>query len=287
MLLAIVGVVAAIYFSAPERHSDRPVSKLATGPPTALAIRGAALPLVYAGSPRGILVSNDRGSTWQVDQPAGSILAIATSGAEPSTLYVAGDSFWRDDGSGLAIVASNVPGGSLRALAIDPGDARRVFAIGPSRTFLASEDGGQQWGLLGSETPADATSLTMGNSQSRFYVGTTDHGVFASSDGQTWVNASGFVNGALPTRAVASVVFDPASGDRYVGPTGDTASGALFAGTDRGIFKSIDGGVSWNAMPFHQPTVALAVGPPGVHLMIAADPDGNVYRSTDGGGTWN
>jgi hypothetical protein len=287
VLLAIVGVVALIYFSAPERHAERPVSKLPTGPPTALAIRGAASPRVYAGSSRGALVSSDRGATWQVDQPAGSILAIAASGADPTSLYIAGDSFWRDDGSGLAIVASKLPGQSVRVLAVDPGDARRVFAIGPGQSFLASVDGGQNWGVLGTETPADATSLTLGNSQARFYVGTSDHGVFASSDGQTWVNASGFVNGALPTHTVAAVVFDPASGDRYVGPTGDTASGALYAGTDQGVFKSIDGGISWNAMPFHQPTVALAVGPAGVRLMLAADPAGNVYRSTDGGATWN
>jgi hypothetical protein len=287
VLLAVLGVVAAIYFSAPERRADRPVSKLPSGPPSALAVRGATTPVIYAGNGQSMLISRDRGVTWQVAPPAGAILSLATSGSESSTLYAAGDSFWRDDGSGLAVVASNLPGGIARILAVEPGNARQVFAIGPNRTFLGSTDGGQHWALLGSETPANATSLTIGGSLAHFYVGTSADGVFASSDGKSWINASGFVNGALPTHVVAALVFDPASGDRFVGPTGATATGALYAGTDQGIFKSIDGGISWSAMPFHHPTVALAVGPPGVKLMIAADSAGNIYRSTDGGATWN
>jgi len=212
---------------------------------------------------------------------------VAASGVEPSTRYVASDSFWRDDGNGLAIVASNFPPGGIRAIAVDPTNRSQVFAIGPNRAQLASVDGGQHWALLGQETPADASSLTIGNGPARFFVGTSEHGVYASGDGLAWSNASGFVNGALPTRVVAALVYDPASGDSYVGPTGETARGALYAGTDIGLYKSIDSGVSWSSMPFHQSIVALAVGPPGLRLMIAADPEGNIYRSTDGGSTWN
>lgn len=287
VLLAIIGVVALIYFSAPERRRDQPVSRLSSGPPSALAIRGAASPLVYAGTATGLQSSDDRGSTWHDGGLPGPIHAVATSDTNPAVAYLAGDSLWRDEGNGPAVVTTDLAPRGIRALAVDPADIHRVFAIGPGRMFLTSADGGQHWALLGEETPADATSLAVGNSRTRFYVGTSGHGVFASGDGRAWVNASGFVNGALPTRAVAAVAFDPASGDSYVGPNGDAASGALYSGTDMGVFKSIDGGLSWSALPLHQPTVALAVGPPGLRLMIAADSVGNVYRSTDGGGTWN
>jgi photosystem II stability/assembly factor-like uncharacterized protein len=287
VLVGVVGIVALIYFSAPERSRILPISRLAVGMPTSLAIQGAASPRIYAGTAEGLFVSIDRGSTWQADRPAGSIHAVAAAGVDPSARYVASDSFWRSDGTGLAIVASDLPAPGFRALAIDPTTRSKVFAIGPNQALLASDNGGEHWVRLGEETPVDATSLTIGNGPLRFYVGTSDHGVFASGDGRAWSNASGFVNGALPTRVVAALAYDPASGDSYVGPTGDTARGALYAGTDIGLFKSIDGGVSWSAMPFHQAIAALAVDSTDLRLMIVADSQGNIYRSTNGGSTWN
>ncbi|HUX88183.1 MAG TPA: hypothetical protein VMW65_14365, partial [Chloroflexota bacterium] len=113
------------------------------------------------------------------------------------------------------------------------------------------------------------------------------HGVFASADGRSWVNANGFVNGALPTQTIYAIAFDPHSGDRYVGPSGENLTGALYVGTDVGIFKSIDQGQSWSALPLNHPIAALAVSTSGPHLMLAVDPSGQVYRSEDGGSSWN
>ena len=89
-------------------------------------------------------------------------------------------------------------------------------------------------------------ALTAGQSPT-LYAATLDQGVLATSNGQDWVNANGSVNGALPTTQIAGITFDPLSGDRYVAPNGAAHSGALYAATDRGLFKSIDGGVSSTA----------------------------------------
>jgi photosystem II stability/assembly factor-like uncharacterized protein len=201
--------------------------------------------------------------------------------------YFAGSGLWRIDSGGIAPVQTDLPTGDVRALAVDSDDARRLYAIVKSRGLEASADGGATWQLLGSGIPSDTNSITVANvANARLFVGTAQHGVYASTDGQSWTNASGFVNGALPTHNVSSVAFDAQSGDRYVGPSGQPASGALYVGTDIGVFKSIDSGLSWSSMPFHHSLIALAVAADGSHLMLALDSDGNVYRSQDGGNSW-
>jgi hypothetical protein len=286
-LLAILGVVAFIYFSAPERHAETPVGRVTTRGQPALAIVPGSTATAFVGTGDGLLASRDRGASWQVVSSTGPITAAGASTASGGVGYLAGSGLWRIASTGIAPVQTNLPTSEVTAIAGDPDDPRRLYAIVRSRGLLASGDGGATWQLLGSGIPSDANSLALpSGATARFFVGTTQHGVFASSDGQGWTNASGFVNGALPTHNVTAVAFDARSGDQYVGPSGQAASGALYAGTDIGVFKSIDSGLSWSSMPFHHPIVALAVAADGSHFMLALDSDGNVYRSQDGGNSW-
>jgi hypothetical protein len=286
-LLAILGVVAFIYFSAPERHAESPVGRVTVHGQPGLAIVPGSTSTAFVGAGDGLVASRDRGASWQAVPSTGPISAAGASTASGGVGYLAGSGLWRIDSTGLAPVQTNLQTGGVAALAVDPDDARRVYAIVRSRGLMASADGGATWQLLGSGIPSDANSIAFaGGATARFFVGTAQHGVFASSDGQAWTNASGFVNGALPTHNVTGVAFDARSGDQYVGPSGQAASGALYVGTDIGVFKSIDSGLSWSSMPFHHSIVALAVAADGSHLMLAVDSDGNVYRSQDGGNSW-
>jgi ligand-binding sensor domain-containing protein len=286
-LLAVLGVVAFIYFSAPERHAETPVGRVTLRGQPALAIVPGATATAFVGATDGLLASRDRGASWQAVPSTGPITAAGASTASEGVGYLAGSGLWRIDSTGIAPVQTNLPTGDVTAIAVDPDDPRRLYAIVRSRGLLASADGGATWQLMGSGIPSDANSIALASgATARLFVGTAQHGVFASSDGQGWTNASGFVNGALPTHNVTAVAFDARSGDQYVGPSGQAASGALYAGTDIGVFKSIDSGLSWSSMPFHHPIVALAVAADGSHLMLALDSDGNVYRSQDSGNSW-
>jgi photosystem II stability/assembly factor-like uncharacterized protein len=285
-LAAVFAVVAYIYFSAPERHATHPVSRVSTGAPRAAAILPGSAETDIVSTNGGVAISRDQASDWAALPSTNGIAALAVATNPAPLLYAGGDGLWKSDGSGVTKITSNLPA-PIRALAVDPRDARRLLAATDNRTILASSDGGQTWGALGDNAPANITGLAFGDpANPTIFASTSGNGIFASVDGRSWSNASGFVNGALPTRNVFAIAFDPLSGDRYVGPSGQSLSGALYAATDIGIFKSIDAGVSWSPMPFHQAVVALAVAPDGSHRLLAVDANGNVYRSTDGGATW-
>jgi hypothetical protein len=284
-LLLIFAAVAWIYFSAPERRQEHAVSHLANGTPYGLAILPGDPGTVASLSGGLASASADRGASWQRIPLDGTAAVVAAGG--DATFYLGGSRLWRAGAGQILALPGALPGADLRALAVDPLDSRRVYAAIGGRGLYLSQDGGATWSQLGADLPTDATSLAVtGGAGGFLFLGTAGHGVFASVGGQGWSNASGFVNGALPTHAVAAVAFDPKSGDQYVGPNGDQMTGALYAGTDLGIFKSIDGGRSWSALPFRHPVQALAVDPTGSHLMLAVDANGDVYRSTDGGNGW-
>lgn len=74
-----------------------------------------------------------------------------------------------------------------------------------------------------------------------------------------------------------------------VSPTMPTT---LYASTDRGAFKSMDGGATWSALTIGssanaEVVVAFAVDPTTPATVYAASSDRGVYKSTDGGATWN
>ncbi len=286
-LLAIFAAVAWIYFTSPDRQKAAPVSRLVAQSPTTLAIGSGASPLALIGTPSGLLVSQDQGSTWSKLLIQGGVRVIGVGANAPAPIYLVGDRLWRGDLNGFQAVATDLSISSVQALAVDPSDSKRVYAVVANRGLFESDDAGAHWARIGSEAPADVTGLALVGSQPPlFFVGTSGHGVFASADGRSWSNANGFVNGALPTQAVLALAYDPHSGDRFVNPTGETMTGALYAATDLGVFRSIDHGESWGSLPFHQAASALAVSTLGDRLMLVMDPNGNVYRSRDGGVSW-
>ncbi|HEX5416712.1 MAG TPA: hypothetical protein VFZ25_13665 [Chloroflexota bacterium] len=283
VLLAVFAAVAWIYFSAPERRQAHAIARITDPPPLSLALAPGDGSLVLLGSASGPQVSTDAGDNWQFvgSGAKGEIAAAAPSG---SALYLANPGLFRGDGRAWQPVATDLPTDSIRGLAVDPRDPNRLYAVVSGHGFYRSDDAGARWTLLGNAIPTDADGLAIGPGN-LFYLATAGHGVFASQEGQAWSNASGFVNGALPTPNIRAIAFDPRSGDSYAGPNGEHLTGALYVATDRGLFKSIDGGSSWSALPLPEPLVALAVD--ASHRMIAIGADGSVYRSNDGGVSWD
>src|SRR5262245_42731838 len=60
----------------------------------------------------------------------------------------------------------------------------------------------------------------------------------------------------------------------------------VFAGAERGVFKSIDGGTTWTATGLTQGTVALAIAPVTPTTVYAGTGSG-LFKSVDGGTTWS
>ena len=200
---------------------------------------------MFLGSASGDQASADSGQSWQVVGTGADGQIVAASG---QNVYLANPGLSRGDGHSWQPISTDLPTGSIRALAVDPRDANQLYAVVAGRGFYRSDDGGAHWALVGTAIPVDADSLTVGPGN-LFYLATSGHGIFASQHGQAWSNASGFVNGALPTPNISGIAYDPASGDTYTGPNGEHLAGALYAATNRGLFKSIDGGLPGTRCP--------------------------------------
>jgi photosystem II stability/assembly factor-like uncharacterized protein len=107
-------------------------------------------------------------------------------------------------------------------------------------------------------------------SPSTIWVGTRANGVFRSKDsGATWQ----LLEEGLDDRGIIRLVIDP-------------QSHTLYAGTDDGIFKSVNGGDKWTHPKSNLKAMTLALDPSNPKVLYVRDQFG-VKRSADGGENWS
>ena len=98
----------------------------------------------------GAFTSGDGGRTWQplVGQLPGDVMALASAGGSPETLYAASMSAdvlrSTDGGRSWAPAANGLDGRGVMALVVDPADHRTVYAGGAGGLYT-SADGGTSW----------------------------------------------------------------------------------------------------------------------------------------------
>jgi photosystem II stability/assembly factor-like uncharacterized protein len=189
-------------------------------------------------------------------------------------------------------------------LAIDPQTPQILYA-GDSQGVFKSMDGGSSWDsastglpnlpvrilVIDPRTPQILyTSITNLNNQHRLFK--------SINGGNNWNPA----DANLPDNAaVLALAIDPHTPQILYAGTGFMGPGATGGGA--GIFKSVDGGESWNpvnaglASPFVRVN-AIVIDPQtpqtlyagvGYRSGVPGQEDGGVgvYKSTDGGGNWN
>jgi photosystem II stability/assembly factor-like uncharacterized protein len=89
--------------------------------------------------------------------------------------------------------------------------------------------------------------------------------------------------------AISLLAVDPQqSGTVYAGSWGTTTQGENSPDRDKGIFKTTDGGLTWNRASPEFPVIALAVDPARPATIYAGvdQRDYRIAKSTDGGQTW-
>lgn len=314
-------VYAGTEFAGVWKSSDGGVSWSMTGPglPSrggglSLAVAGRSPSTVYAGTRAGVFVSVNGGGTWSAAN-AGlpglfTVYGITVSAEAPPAVYaygvetiVSGNSlanysraFKTVDGGATWTAADQglTDQVALTALAADPTSPGRVFAAGSSgRGIWRSLDGGATWNAVGHpDLPDDRFVVRFAFSPAvpggsangaTLYAATNRSGVFASADGGLSWQATGL------TPPMLDLVADPSSpGVLYA--SGGTP-GAPPIGFSAIIYKSFDGGVSWQQS---------AAGIPGSTGILALDPRhpatllatlysvnlSGIARSTDGASSW-
>src|SRR5215470_5483588 len=157
---------------------------------------------------------------------------------------------WTMVGTGALRAGTNVwtslgpAGGPVTAIAIDPQNSGTVYAATGAGLFQ-SGDSGASWSALKPGPPCCVSTLVIDpQTPSTIYAVTLDGKVLKSTDeGTNWTP----VNSGLPADAggryvITSLAIDPQNPTTiYAGIYGGNA---LRGG---GVFKTTDGGESWNA----------------------------------------
>ena len=234
----------------------------------------------------GVWKSNDYGRTWSPifdSQPSQSIGDIAVASSDPNIIYVAsgeglhrpdlsvGDGIHRSSDAGKTWTHLGLKDGQqIPALAVDPTNPDRLFAAvlghpyGPNeeRGIYRSSDGGKKW-------------------QKVLYKDANTGG------------ADVLIDPSNPQVVYASLW------EARLGPWEDSNS---YEGTGGGLFKSTDGGNTWNKLSKGLPEnlvqvhIALAPSQPSRLYAVFSTTEKSsygsgkglgFYRSDDGGESWN
>lgn len=306
------------------------VAEGAAGALPALATPAAAPPAAAGGGTAGAraaggidpaLLSQLR---WRLIGPfrGGRTVAAVGVPGQPDVFYmgVNNGGVWKTDDAGRTWRAlfDGQPTQSIGALAVAPSDPRVIYAgsgEGLQRPDLSvgdgiykSTDGGETWEHLGLRDGQQIPALLVDpHDPNRVFAAVLGHpygpnaerGVFRSTDGgRSWEK----VLYRDPNTGAVDLAFDPADprvlyASLWAARQAPWEIGASFQVPGSGLYKSTDGGGSWQPLTQGLPSAAQGLGrigigvapsrPGRVYLQVDADArHGGLYRSDDGGASW-
>src|SRR5438270_636462 len=224
----------------------------------------------------GVFKTIDYGRTWQPifdDQPTGSVGAIAVSISNPEIVYVG-------SGEGLH---------------------RPDLSIGDG--IYKSTNAGKTWTHLGLRDGQQVAQLAVDpRNPDRFFVAVAGHpygpneerGIFRSLDGGKTFEKVLYRD---ENTGGGDVQIDPTNSAVIYATLWESREGpwenSTWNGTNGGIFKSTDGGKTWNqlrqGLPEKIVQANLAIAPSSPKTLLATVKSlvaSNVFRSEDGGESW-
>ena len=224
----------------------------------------------------GVFKTIDYGRTWQPifdDQPTGSVGALAVSVSNPEVVYVG-------SGEGLHRPDLSIGDGIYKS-----SDAGKTWA------HLGLRDG-QQITQIGVD-PRDPDHLLVAVA-GHPYGPNEERGIFLSLDGGKTFQKTLYRD---ENTGAADVQFDPTNSQIVYASLWEAQEGpwenGSWNGTNGGIFKSSDGGKTWQQLKKGLPNeivqAQLAIAPSAPKTLIAAVATldgGKLYRSDDGGENW-
>ena len=228
----------------------------------------------------GVWKTNDFGRTWTPifdDQPTGSVGAIAIAPSNPNIIYVgSGEGMQRPD--------------------LSTGDG-----------MFKSTDGGKTWTLMGLRDAQQIPQIIVDpKNPDRLFVAVLGHpygpnaerGIFRSLDG-----GKSFAKVLYRDENTGGVdlAFDPVDPNVVYAVMLESRHGpwenAVWTGAGSGLFKSTDGGTTWQPLTQGLPSFADGLGRIGVtvapsdrtrlYAVVDARALGGIYRSNDSGATWS
>lgn len=149
-------------------------------------------------------------------------------------------------------------------------------ATGGNTGLIKSIDGGKTWQQVATilDPPVDFHAMGVSKSDSNVIIGydSAGRGLFKTSDaGKTWET--------LPAPDyITSLAIDP---------TNANVMFAGFAGTQKGIAKSVDGGTSWTVLDGYKGLTIFTLYFDGNGVLYTHSSEMGLAKSTDMGQTWD
>ena len=229
----------------------------------------------------GVWKTNDYGRTWRPifdDQPTGSIGAIAVAPSDPNIVYVAsgeglhrpdlstGDGIYKSIDAGKSWIHLGLRDGQqIPAMVVDPHDPKRLFVAVLGHPYGPNEE----------------------------------RGIFRSTDGGQSFQKVLYKD---ENTGGSDVELDPSDPNTVYAALWEAREGpwenAAWSGTGGGIFKSTNGGNTWNRLSkglpagITQSNLAVAASDPKrIYAAVATNHDAGIsvglYRSDDAGESWS
>lgn len=239
--------------------------------------------------PRRVFRTTDAGKSWQ--EILRGAEAIAMSGTGTVVFAVEAGRLLRSEDRGQTwarVSSEQITKEAVPALAVDPSDARRLYAAVRGQGVFTSGNGGLAWEGAATHFRGDfsAAVATHPRRDGTVYVGHGDGRLSVTTDGGgTWQELTRIARGG--DEQVTSIAV--AAGEREM----------LFASNRRGVHRSSDGGTTWeltNVGLADSRIIFVAVDPTDPRRVFAGTgtnrPYGiyqgsGLYRSTDGGDSWS
>lgn len=250
---------------------------------------------------------------------SGRVVDLEAHPKDSKIFYVAaaGGGVWQTNNAGVTfnpIFDKNTQ--CIGAIALDPNDADKTIWVGTGETWTRnsvsvgdgiykSTDAGQNWTNMGLKKSERISNIIVNPKNSNeVYVGvlgalwgdSDERGVFKTSDGgKTW-NKIFFINN---TTGCSELTMDPTNPDIMYAAFWEfrrTAYSFNSGGNNSALYKTVDGGKTWNKMHNGFPagklgriTVAIAPSKPNiVYAVLETEKpeDKGLYRSEDAGTSW-
>jgi photosystem II stability/assembly factor-like uncharacterized protein len=237
---------------------------------------------LFGAATTGFHTSTDNGASWNFEPFSDGAYSFSSNG---STIYLGSNSkvFKSTDLGATWIDMSNGLGnGGIHALLYD---GSTLFAGTPADTsgIYRSTNGGKSWDAAAGGLPSAKTIRSLISFGAYIFAGTEGDGIYRSSDhGDTWAKTD--INNSLLAH---QLVFAFCAKDD-----------ALYAGADNGIYKSTDGGTTFqrtlNGFPPNIGVFAWSLTVSGGNVVAAVSVsfspseglDG-IFYSSDDGSTWH
>jgi photosystem II stability/assembly factor-like uncharacterized protein len=241
----------------------------------------------------GLRKSTNGGASWQTTAFEGSVVtALALDPADPGTVYVGGLSLERGGGYQTGVYKSTDGGASwyatglqgvsdgtdpasiVNSLALVPTAPETIYA-GTGHGVFVSSDGGTTWQKAGLEDK-DISWLVLNPKNSENVYAQSKDQVFVTTDGgRTWrALTEGWVSGTWPT----ALALNPRNPSMLYLGTIPAVDGKGDVGA--GLFKSVDGGHSWQPVNAGLTTARVS------SLALDTKTPGIAYAAIDGGGVF-